>query len=602
MSTAIAERIEPLDEGCQFERQAVWPQVCRQALAKMISELTYEEVLAPEPGCGASYVLLLASGIAYEFEADVMAWGNLWVEEDSIRRVPMVDGYVSPLQFTIDAAQELGMRPETIATFLRELSNTLRQDMVLQERWHGLSGEELAGLEPPQMHSLLEGHPKAVANKGRLGWGAADLERYSPESGSGFEILWIAARRANCLIGREPQEDEQAFLLETLGPADHARLMDIFQARGLGWADYTVMPVHPWQWDHLLEQAYISDLMAGDIVLLGEFGGAYLAGPSLRTVTSLDRPGSPDLKLALTILNTSAWRGIPGKYIQQGPALSQWLAGIVVSDPELAGRVTILMERYGIWYRHPLYEQLPESPYQHQESLGAIWRDNAKAHLKENQQAYLYAALLHPDEEGVPMAAIFAGRSGLTLEDWMAHLFTATVAPLYHLLCKYGVGFIAHGQNLTVVLEKDIPVGVAIKDLQGDVDLVNRTFPEQADLPDAIRSVLAQKPPEYIVHNIQTGHFVTVLRFLSARLAKAGKMTEARFYQLLRDSLDRYMAAHPALSDRFDLFDLLKPTLPRVCINKVRFEIGYEDSGQRPLPGLGTDLVNPLFEPEGLAS
>ena len=400
----------------------------------------------------------------------------------------------------------------------------------------------------------------------------------------------------------ETDGEECAFLLQTLGDEDYEGLYAAFQEKGLSWAEYTVMPVHPWQWDHVLQQAHIQDLMTGDLVLLGAFGGEYLAGPSLRTVTSLDRPGNPDLKLALTILNTSAWRGIPGKYIQHGPALSEWLQGIVHADAALADRVVILMERYGIWYRHPLYEQLPDSPYQHHETLGAIWRDNAKSHLKANQKAYLYAVLLHPDQDGIPLAATFAKKAGLALDQWLAKLFDHTVAPLYHLLCKYGVGFIAHGQNLTVILENNLPVGVAIKDLQGDVDLVNQTFPEQAKLPEDVREVLAQKPPEYIVHNIQTGHFVTVLRFLSSRLAQARQISESDFYQILRDSLDRYMASHPDLKERFDLFDLLKPTLPRVCINKVRFEIGYEDSGQRPLPGLGTDLVNPLFEPGKIES
>ena len=59
-------------------------------------------------------------------------------------------------------------------------------------------------------------------------------------------------------------------------------------------------------------------------------------------------------------------------------------------------------------------------------------------------------------------------------------------------------------------------------------------------------------------------------------------------------SLRRHQARHPELEERFRLFDLLAPTMPRVCINRVRLAIGYGDLNQRPVPSLGSDLVNPL--------
>jgi len=45
------------------------------------------------------------------------------------------------------------------------------------------------------------------------------------------------------------------------------------------------------------------------------------------------------------------------------------------------------------------------------------------------------------------------------------------------------------------------------------------------------------------------------------------------------------------------MFDVMQPTLPRLCINKVRFEVGWADNPDRPSPDLGTDLINPLHDP-----
>jgi hypothetical protein len=61
-----------------------------------------------------------------------------------------------------------------------------------------------------------------------------------------------------------------------------------------------------------------------------------------------------------------------------------------------------------------------------------------------------------------------------------------------------------------------------------------------------------------------------------------------------RAAIRRYQAQNPELAERFALFDLFAPKIPRIAINKVRFAIGYGDSGERPLPDLGTPLDNPL--------
>lgn len=572
-----------------------WSQVCRTALAKLLSELTYEEVLAPVSTDIEGFELQLASGVHYTFQAQTMAWGNLWVEPGSITRQAETDMPVSPLQFAIDAQTELAMKPETLATFLREMSNTLRQDLHLAQATDGLDAEQLLQMQSHELHALLEGHPKAVANKGRLGWGADDTAQFAPEGHQPITLIWLAALRENCEISHSEASEERCFLQETLGETESNRLLAALEEKGADLENYCVIPVHPWQWDHVIQQTHVHDLQTAQLIKLGTFGGRYVSGPSLRTLTSLERPGSPDVKVALMILNTSAWRGIPGKYISNGAALSDWLHGVVQADDKLKDTVLILREQRGVWYRHPFYDQLSNIPYQHNETLGVIWRENASGQVGPNRIAYLYAALLHRDNAGVPLAAHHAEKAGMPLNDWMKRLFEITVVPLYHMLCVYGVGFIAHGQNITVVLENHVPVGMAIKDLQGDVDLVNEIYPEQRDLSDGLRALLPAKPPAYIVHDIQTAHFVTVLRFLSSSLEKAGQMDEEEFYKILSATLKCYMQLNPEYEARFKTFELFAPTIPRVCINKVRFEIGYGDSVGRPLPALGTDLENPLL-------
>jgi len=195
---------------------------------------------------------------------------------------------------------------------------------------------------------------------------------------------------------------------------------------------------------------------------------------------------------------------------------------------------------------------------------------------------------------GRPLVSRLIAASGLSHEAWLTRLFDAVVVPLYHFLCYYGVGFIAHGQNITVLLQEAIPYGVALKDFQGDVDLVDQDFPQAGDMPRAVRETLLRRPPAHLQQHLQTGHFASVLRFLSDALASHDQLPEIAFYAALARCIRTYQARHPDLNARFATFDLFTPKVPRICINRVRLAIGYGDSNRRPVPSLGSELVNPL--------
>ena len=65
---------------------------------------------------------------------------------------------------------------------------------------------------------------------------------------------------------------------------------------------------------------------------------------------------------------------------------------------------------------------------------------------------------------------------------------------------------------------------------------------------------------------------VTVLRFLSASLARRGILDEMRFYGLLRETLAAHAAAHPELADRFALFDLFAKA-EKECENALAHDV-----------------------------
>lgn len=565
-----------------------WTEVNRTLCAKIISELHYEELLSPQKT--ALGWQLDGATQQWRFHANTTLWGMLEVDPKSICRA---DGAkVEAVALVLDLRQSLGMTDINLANFLEELQQTLYSDMVRLEQLENLTATDLVNMGEAQRQRYLDAHPKAVANKGRLGWGTDDLHRYAPESGNAFALRWLAVRKTCCQAGVAQGLDYQALLTQVLGQAEYQKLV----AKLSGSVDdFHLLAVHPWQHQRFLSSQFATLFASGDLVDLGESGPQWLAQQSIRTLSASD-PGVPfDAKTALTILNTSCYRGIPGKFIVQGPQLSAWLAKLAASDATLKRQgLYVQQEVAGFFCEQPYQTQIAKGPYRYHEQLGCIWRERAESVIGDHCRPITMAALMQTDAEGMPLIQALVERSGISPAQWLTQMFEHVVVPLYHLMCQYGVGLVAHGQNITLVLENDAPVGCTIKDFHGDLRLVDQEFVELESLDDDIRHTLTKLPAEHLVHDLLTGHFVTVLRFISPKVTGMG-VSELSFYRLLRQVIEDYQQQHPELRHRFKQFDLLSPTIAKVCVNRVRFKIGYGDSDERPLPDIGEPIANPLM-------
>ena len=125
--------------------------------------------------------------------------------------------------------------------------------------------------------------------------------------------------------------------------AERAALDAALARCGVPAAHAVPVPVHPWQWENVVLPEFAGEIAAGRIAPLGAFGDLFRPQQSLRTLTNVTRPGRPDVKLSLSILNTSAYRGLGGGTLAAGRRVSRWLADTVAADPVLrARRVTVL--------------------------------------------------------------------------------------------------------------------------------------------------------------------------------------------------------------------------------------------------------------------
>ncbi|HHA2328402.1 TPA: aerobactin synthase IucC [Enterobacter ludwigii] len=568
-----------------------WQKVNRDMVAKILAELEYERTLSARQLADNRWQITMGAE-TWQFQATRGIWGWLHIDPESLTTVSgvAVDAETALLQL----ATVLEMSDAQTAEHLEDLYATLRGDIQLLQARETLDADALIHLDPDELQCLMSGHPKFIFNKGRRGWGLDALRQYAPEYRGRFRLHWVAVQRAHLVWSSDVDCDISTLLASAMDNAERARFDARWQALDLD-DNWLPVPLHPWQWQQKIAVHFLAQLARGEMVELGEFGDEYLAQQSLRTLTNASRRAPFDIKLPLTIYNTSCYRGIPGKYIAAGPLASRWLQQQFASDATLIRcGAQVLGEPAAGYLSHTGYAALPKAPYRYQEMLGVIWRENPSCYLQQGEEAVLMAALMESDNAGRPLIDAWIAQSGLAAEAWLEKLFDATVVPFYHLLCRYGVALIAHGQNVTLVMKDATPQRILLKDFQGDMRLVDEDFPQAASLPEQVKSVTARLSADYIIHDLQTGNFVTVLRFIS-RLTLQSGVSETRFYQILAEVLRRYMAAHPDLAERFATFDLFKPQIIRVILNPVKLTFSEHDGGSRMLPNYVTDLDNPLF-------
>lgn len=590
--------------------RAHWELANRQMVAKMISELAWEQVLTPE--CDGDGWRLAISPVAeaerstsaeslacgvWHFRARANLWEQLLIDADSLA-APFDNTPIDAAEFLLALAPGMGMRDTHLAEHLEDLFNTLRGDCWLIEVHQRLGADEAIALTEVQRQAILDGHPKFLFNKGRRGWGLAALLQYAPEYARPFQLGWLMVRRDR-LHASPMAIDADELLDAVLSPADKRALLAARDGKcavlSESAAAFALMPVHPWQWEQMLAMLHVGDIGAGDMAWLGRFGDHFVAQQSLRTLTNATRPGAFDVKLPLTIMNTSSYRGIPGQYMLAGPAASQWLKARAADDPEfLKARLEILAEPASAVLEHRHYGRLSRAPYRFRELCGVIWREGLAPGVKEGEQALLMAELMQCDGRGRAWLAAYIEASGVDGETWLLKMFEATLIPMYHLLCRFGMTIIAHGQNLTLLLQNGLPHRLALKDFQGDLRLVDEDFPEAGDLPEALIEATVRLPPQKLIHDLQTGHFVTLLRFIAPLAPQAG-VSETRFYQLCAKALGTYMARQPELYERFARFSLFKPRILRLGLNRSKFLHANDSAAARMLPDMDYRIDNPLY-------
>lgn len=580
-----------------------WEKANLSLLAKIFSELMYEDILVTDivklNTKKYNHTLHLGDGFSYTFTAEPRIFGTWRVDKSSIKFYinSALQHKISVSDFMFYANKIIGITELNLGHFLRELNHTLIADCHLSIFTKNTNDDLIALDSSSKMEGFMHGHPWFVINKGRLGFSYSEYLNYAPEMRNLQQLSWIAVSRDNASFNAIDELDYLKLIRAELSASDLDKFNLVLEDKQLGINDYFYMPIHEWQWQRQIIQLFPEDIVTGQIIYLGIASDNYLATQSIRSFSNQSDINKYQVKLPISIFNTAVYRGLPNEKTLLAPLLSQWIKTIVAGDKFLntESRLIMLGEVASINYSHKDYSKFTGVPYQYQELLGVIWRENVNNYISADERVITMASLIHCDSNGAPFIDALILKSGLTTSTWLEQLFAVCIPPLLHWLYKYGMVFSAHGENTMLIIKDYCPIGFVLKDFIDDASVTDGEIIEAANLPPELLNNLNRLPAAGLTQFIHTGLFVVLYRYLSDILETHCSYPETVFWQQVQDVIVAYHNAHPEFEEQIAKFDLLKSEFPKMRLNHLRMiSVGYKDYAERPTVNVVGVVNNPI--------
>ncbi|MCX2480320.1 IucA/IucC family siderophore biosynthesis protein [Pedobacter sp. MC2016-15] len=587
------DQVKPLNKE-------IWNKVNLNYIAKSITELMHEKLAEPEivgrEQDGLTHFRLSTDHeqISYSFSACHRALDYWHILKDTL--IKYVDGVAVPLNnapaFFTEMQHTFGIKPFTLAHFVEETLNTLYADAYIHEKGR-LSAGQLADADYQTIEHQMDGHPWATINKGRIGFNHDDQGRYAPEAGQATQLAWLAVHQSRAAFKSLDTITAASFYEEELGAAQLEAFKDILRDKDLNPSDYLLIPVHEWQWNNKIVLQLAHDIASQYIVPLALGKDEYMCQQSIRTFFNISHPGKHYVKTAISILNTSIYRGLSPKKLAIAPRVTNWAKQMLDRDEYLRKTgVVLLGEVATASYTHPQYSAIPGSPYQYQEFLGVIWRESAENYLQPGERIQTMASLLYVDDAGESLVGAMIEKSGIGAAAWLKAYLRAYLKPVLRIFYKHAFFFSPHGENTILVMKDFIPQRIIIKDFVEEIVLTEEskaTLPE--DLVDVLREIDDELAPLFIL----SGIFDAVFRYLGNIFHTCVGYDEQHFWKAVADTILEFQEENPELEGKYAKFDLFVPEFTRVCINRVRLLThGYSESTDVPVPEMIGTLINPV--------
>ncbi len=348
-------------------------------MAQLITSLIYEKIVVytmTHLKDNMHHVEIKGEHASYHFDVRVTESFDRLQLTSQIMKVG-ADGTESPTlnyaQLLRDVQYTFTKDTQKIEQFIGELIQTELKDcqaLTYKLNHHKAVPKTFNALESYAM----EGHTYHPSYKSRLGFTLEENLKYGPDFQPTIHLTWIAVPKHHIQQTISQSIVPEQLLQHQLGQETVDQFTDTLRQHVENVSDYVWIPVHPWQFDHMIANHFAEAWLNGDIIFLGKSREAYVPQQSIRTLSPVETD-KYYIKVPLNITNTSTKRVLAPHTIENAANITDWLKHIQAHDPYLRDqlRTVFLGEVLGMSYdQQYLPEDKRTATYG---ALGVIWRE-----------------------------------------------------------------------------------------------------------------------------------------------------------------------------------------------------------------------------------
>ncbi|AMW78118.1 siderophore biosynthesis protein, IucA/IucC family [Acinetobacter sp. TGL-Y2] len=322
--------------------------------------------------------------------------------------------------------------------------------------------EQYAGLRDRPYHPLA---------KLKDGFSKDEYQQYSPEFSQPIALNWIAIKKEKLVFGQD------VIQLEIHQPAkiflhhnEYLQLQHELNYKGIN-EEYLTLPVHVWQFEHVLEQTFAQELADHVIIPLQFQSTEMYASSSLRSLLSSSKP-QDSLKLPLAVKSLGSLRFLPIVKMINGQKNQKLLQVAKQKDDVLKKRLWLCDEsQWWAYLPHQPENLTPDNLTLFDERpmhLAAQRRRIPAELLQQPYQIIPMASLGHfVDGELYPFELILKAQNIESNKENVIQIFVALCRDFFEVnlrLFRLGLMGEIHGQNICIVLKNGQFSGFMLRD------------------------------------------------------------------------------------------------------------------------------------------
>ncbi|MBJ8027406.1 IucA/IucC family siderophore biosynthesis protein [Bacillus cereus group sp. N21] len=320
---------------------------------------------------------------------------------------------------------------------------------------------------------VIEGHPCHPGAKMRKGLNPEETIAYSAEFKNTIPLRFVAVHNKEVSTAFMKSQDWNPIIFSfepVLKAEAEIRLDDRID-------DYLLLPIHPWQTMHTLQELYKTEIEQKKIIIF-DYEAPYVAGMSFRTIFPAQYDTRrPHYKLTTNVHLTGEVRTLSEQTIHNGPLMSNILQKIMKEDTNIDERRFIpIMERAGAHFLSAEDSNIDLQTLR-SENLACVIRDNVYSYINKDEWAIVGSALVasaHGANQPVivELIELYKAKHCLPLHDAIVSFIEKYVVNaltgFIPLMVKYGIGLEGHLQNTVPVFKKDgTPDRLLVRDWEG---------------------------------------------------------------------------------------------------------------------------------------